>query len=60
MGRKATKLIAANPELAVPDRKAELLEAARQDDGRVVVTLSEADMAWCKASITHEDDLPRA
>jgi hypothetical protein len=56
---RAKELIAANPDLALPDRQAELLEAARQDDDFLVVTISDSDIAWCKTLITHEDDLPR-
>jgi hypothetical protein len=57
--QQAKLLIAQDPSWGLPDRKAELLEAARRPDPRFVVKLSEADMATIRMRATHEDDLPK-
>ena len=56
--KKAKTLIAENPELGLPERKAELLQAAKAGHG-ITVTLDERDIARVKMLMTHEDDLPR-
>jgi len=46
LAEMAKLLIAENPELGLPDRKAELLKAVRRVDSEHRLTLSDSDIPW--------------
>ena len=59
----AKKLVAEDPGLVAPERRAELMEMVRtiyDRDHAVRVTLSDKDLALVSMLATHEDDLPQA
>ena len=59
----AKDLVAENPGLVSPDKKAELMESINQvyeAEHAVVVKLGEQEIAAAKMAMTHEDDLPQA
>ena len=59
----AKDLVAENPGLVSPDKKAKLMEAIEQvyqAEHAVMIKLDERDIAAARMAVTHEDDLPQA
>ena len=57
------KIITEHPELALPEKKRELLDAIAtvyERDHAITITLDDADMAAVWMAVTPKDDLPQA
>ena len=58
----AKNLVAENPGLVSPDKKAKLMEEIEQvyqAEHAVMIKLDERDIAAARMAVTHEDDLPQ-